>query len=167
MTLYQEALQKLNTNQRLAVETIDGPVLVLAGPGTGKTQLLGVRAAHILAQTDTLPQQILCLTFTENGAENMRERLTRFIGKEAYDVNISTYHAFGSEIIRRFPEAFSELRLQAPVDELSKHRALQTIVENLRYDDPLKQTQHHIGDLISTISEVKRALLKPRDLRAI
>lgn len=167
MTLYAEALQKLNTNQRLAVETIDGPVLVLAGPGTGKTQLLGVRAAHILSQTDTLPQQILCLTFTESGAENMRERLTRFIGKEAYDVHISTYHAFGSEIIRRFPEAFSELRLQTPVDELSKHQVILSIVENLPYDDPLKQTQHHLGDLINTISELKRALLKPDDLRAI
>jgi DNA helicase-2/ATP-dependent DNA helicase PcrA len=71
------------------VTTIEGPVLVIAGPGTGKTQLLGVRVAHILKQTDTLPQNILCLTFTENGAQNMRERLTRFIGKEAYDVNIA------------------------------------------------------------------------------
>ncbi len=167
MTLYAEALQKLNKNQRRAVETIDGPVLVLAGPGTGKTQLLGVRAAHILSQTDTLPQQILCLTFTESGAENMRERLGGLIGKEAYDVHISTYHAFGSEIIRRFPEAFSELRLQSPVDELSKHRVILSIVESLPYDNPLKQTQHHLGDLISTISELKRALLKPDDLRAI
>lgn len=167
MTVYQEAFKNLNTAQRRAVETIDGPVLVLAGPGTGKTQLLGVRAAHILTKTDTLPQQILCLTFTENGAANMRERLTRFIGKDAYDIHISTYHAFGSEIIRRFPEAFSELRLQAPIDELSKHQVIRAIAEGLPYDDPLKQTRHHVGDLISTISEVKRALLKPNDLRAI
>lgn len=167
MTTYREALEKLNPAQRQAVEAIDGPVLVLAGPGTGKTQLLGVRAAHILAQTDTLPQQILCLTFTENGAENMRQRLTRFIGKDAYDVHISTYHAFGSEIIRRFPEAFAELRLQSPIDDLSKYQIVSRIVESLRYDNPVKQTRHHLGDLISTISEVKRALLTPSDLRAI
>ncbi|MGH7157534.1 MAG: ATP-dependent helicase [Candidatus Saccharimonadales bacterium] len=167
MLAYKEALSELNTAQRQAVEAIDGPVLVLAGPGTGKTQLLGVRAAHILAQTDTLPQQILCLTFTENGAENMRERLTRFIGKGAYDVHISTYHAFGSEIIRRFPEAFAELRLQTPIDDLSKHQVVSSIVEALRYDNPLKQTRHHLGDLIGTISEVKRALLTPASLRAI
>ena len=56
----------LNTNQRLAVDTIDGPVMVVAGPGTGKTELLGMRAANILKKTDTLPENILCLTFTES-----------------------------------------------------------------------------------------------------
>ena len=101
MDAYQEALTSLNTAQKQAVEAIDGPVLVIAGPGTGKTQLLSVRVAHILQQTDTLPSNILCLTFTESGAENMRRRLTRFIGQDAYSVGISTYHAFGGDLIRR------------------------------------------------------------------
>ena len=164
---YREAFEGLNAAQKQAVTTIDGPVLVIAGPGTGKTQLLGVRVAHILQQTDTLPQNILCLTFTENGAENMRERLTRFIGQEAYNVNISTYHAFGGDLIRRFPEAFAETRLQNPADELTKRQIVQGIVETLGYGNPLKQLRHHLGDLISTISEVKRALLTSADLRAI
>ncbi|HEY5667790.1 MAG TPA: ATP-dependent DNA helicase, partial [Candidatus Saccharimonadales bacterium] len=103
----------------------------------------------------------------ENGAENMRERLTRFIGQAAYDVNIGTYHAFGGDLIRRFPEVFAETRLQSPVDELAKHQLLQSIVEGLSYTNPLKQVRHHLGDLISTISEVKRALLTADDLRAI
>jgi DNA helicase-2/ATP-dependent DNA helicase PcrA len=167
MGTYEEALRGLNTAQREAVMAIDGPVLVIAGPGTGKTQLLGVRVAHILKQTDILPQNILCLTFTENGAGNMRERLTRFIGKEAYDVNISTYHAFGGDLIRRFPEAFAETRLQTPADELTKRQILREIVESLHYRNPLKQTRHHLGDLIGTISEIKRALLGAEDLRAI
>lgn len=167
MDRYTTALEGLNAAQKQAVLTTEGPVLVIAGPGTGKTQLLGVRVAHILKTTDTLPQNILCLTFTENGAENMRERLTRFIGKEAYNVTISTYHAFGGDLIKRFPEVFSETRLQTPVDELAKRELIRDIVASLEYQNPLKQLRHHTGDLISTISEVKRALLTGDDLRAI
>lgn len=167
MGKYDEAYKSLNTAQRQAVDTIEGPVLVLAGPGTGKTQLLGVRVARILDQTDTLPQNILCLTFTESGADNMRERLTRFIGQAAYDVTISTYHAFGANLIGRFPEVFAETRLQSAADELAKHQILRNIVDNLSYTNPLKQVRHHLGDLIGTISEVKRALLDGDDLRAL
>ena len=167
MDAYQEALTSLNTAQKQAVEAIDGPVLVIAGPGTGKTQLLSVRVAHILQQTDTLPSNILCLTFTESGAENMRRRLTRFIGQDAYSVGISTYHAFGGDLIRRFPEAFAETRLQAPADDLTKRQIVRGIVDGLAYDNPLKQLRHHLGDLIGTISEVKRALLSADALRQL
>ncbi|HSW80412.1 MAG TPA: ATP-dependent DNA helicase [Candidatus Saccharimonadales bacterium] len=164
---FDEAYAKLNPEQKRAVDLIDGPVMVVAGPGTGKTQLLTARVANILRSTDTLPQNILCLTFTESGAENMRERLTSYIGQAAYDVNMGTYHAFGSDLIRRFPEYFSETRLQNPIDELSKRQVLIHIVDRLSYHNPLKQTRHHIGDLISTISEVKRALLAVEDLQGI
>jgi DNA helicase-2/ATP-dependent DNA helicase PcrA len=159
--------EKLNDAQRQAVDTIDGPVLVIAGPGTGKTQLLSARVANILRQTDTLPQNILCLTFTESGAENMRERLSRFIGKAAYDVGISTYHAFGGDLIKRYGQYFNELRPLTPIDELTKHQILTNIVDRLPYSNPLKQTRHHLGDLIGTISEIKRALLTDKDLESI
>src|SRR5690554_6033754 len=112
-----------NEEQKKAVDTTEGPLLVIAGPGTGKTQILSVRVGKILQNNPTiLPSNILCLTFTETGAANMRERLTRFIGQDAYSVNISTYHAFGSELIRRYPEYFTETRLQNPIDELGKHQ---------------------------------------------
>jgi len=157
----------LNSAQKRAVDAIDGPVLVVAGPGTGKTQLLSARVAQILQQTDTLPQNILCLTFTESGAVNMRERLVRFIGKNAYDVQISTYHAFGGDLIRRYPEYFTDARLERPVDELGKRQILSQIIDLLSYRSPLKQTRHHLGDLMSTLSEVKRGLLTPKSLRDI
>jgi DNA helicase-2/ATP-dependent DNA helicase PcrA len=159
--------KRLNDAQTQAVDQIDGPLLVMAGPGTGKTQLLSARVANILIQTDILPQNILCLTFTENGAANMRERLTRFIGQAAYDVNISTYHAFGGELIRKYPEYFSETRLQSPIDELAKHQIISEIVRKMSYQNPLKQTQYHLGDLIGTISEVKRGLLDTESLTII
>lgn len=164
---FQKNYDRLNAAQKQAVDTIEGPVLVIAGPGTGKTQLLSLRVANILDKTDTLPQNILCLTFTESGATNMRERLGRFIGKASYDVQIATYHTFGSDLIRQFPEYFIETNLQRPVDELGKYQILEQIVADMSYLNPLKQTQHHLGDLISTVSEIKRALLSSNDLRAI
>ena len=76
---FDKSYKQLSTEQKKAVDTIDGPVLVIAGPGTGKTQLLALRAANILKKTDTAPQNILCLTYTEVGARNMRQRLTQFV----------------------------------------------------------------------------------------
>jgi DNA helicase-2/ATP-dependent DNA helicase PcrA len=164
---FEKVYASLNMAQKQAVDAVDGPVLVVAGPGTGKTQLLSARVAQILRVTDTVPQNILCLTFTESGAQNMRDRLTQFIGKNAYDVQIGTYHAFGGDMIRRYPEYFTETRLERPVDELGKRQILSTIVETLSYRSPLKQSRHHLGDLMSTISEVKRGLLTPKGLRDI
>src|SRR2546428_5688330 len=91
---FRTALNNLNTQQRQAVETIDGPVLVVAGPGTGKTQILAARIGKILLDTDTDARNILCLTFTDAGAINMRKRFFDFIGPDAYRVNIYTFHAF-------------------------------------------------------------------------
>jgi len=88
MQQFNDAYRRLNTAQKRAVDAVYGPVLVVAGPGTGKTQLLSARVAQILRVTDALPQNILCLTFTESGARNMRDRLVSFIGQEAYDVQI-------------------------------------------------------------------------------
>lgn len=167
MEEFDKVYAGLNAAQKKAVEAIEGPVLVIAGPGTGKTQLLSARIAQILRKTDTLPQNILAMTFTESGAQNMRDRLSQFIGQDAYDVAIGTYHAFGGDLIRRYPEYFTETRLERPVDELGKRQILSDIVDRLPYRSPLKQTRHHLGDLMGTISEVKRGLLKPDDLREI
>jgi len=165
MSTYHEVYARLNDAQRQAVDQIDGPLLVVAGPGTGKTQLLSCRVAHILEVTDTLPQNILCLTFTENGASNMRERLSQFIGKAAYDVHISTYHGFGSDIISNYGEYFAEERLQQPIDAIGQYRIIHDILASLSYRDPLKSAEPR--DVISTISDIKRGLLTSSDVRAI
>ena len=101
-----QAYPGLNEAQCAIVGHSNGPLLVIAGPGTGKTQLLSARIANILERTDTPAQNILALTFTENGAANMRDRLTKFIGQAAYDVTIGTYHAFGSRIVAEHGAAF-------------------------------------------------------------
>lgn len=166
---FTKVLSRLNSRQKAAVEQIDGPLLVVAGPGTGKTQLLSARVAYILQSTDTLPNNILCLTFTESGAANMRERLTRFIGQAAYDVTIDTYHAFGGGLIRRFPQYFgdADYPAQSPIDGLGQREIVQAIVDGMAFKNPLKSSQHHLHDLMSTLSQVKKGLLSENDLRAI
>jgi DNA helicase-2/ATP-dependent DNA helicase PcrA len=74
MQTFEELYQKLNTEQQLAVDAIEGPVMVIAGPGTGKTQILATRILNILKKTDTQPQNILCLTYTEAGSTMLRAR---------------------------------------------------------------------------------------------
>src|SRR5919205_4367334 len=97
---FREEYDKLNEQQKLAVDTIEGPVMVIAGPGTGKTQILSARIGKILVETDSRPENILCLTYTDAGAIAMRKRLLSFIGADAYKVNIYTFHAFCNGIIQ-------------------------------------------------------------------
>lgn len=167
MEAYEEAFKGLNEAQKKAVTTIDGPVLVIAGPGTGKTQLLTTRVAHILTVTDALPQNILCLTFTDSAAQTMQTRLSNMIGQGAYDVTISTYHAFGSDLIRRFPDYFALEADMQPVDDLGIDHIFREIIAGLPYANPLKYSDMYLSDIKSLVSDAKRALLGPDDLRKI
>ena len=124
---FQTRYAKLNANQRQAVDYIHGSLLVIAGPGTGKTELLSMRTAQILRQTDTLPDSILCLTFTESGATNMRQRLRQIIGEDAYKIAIHTFHSFGMEIINQHREYFFRGADAQPADELTQHQIVTEI----------------------------------------
>jgi DNA helicase II / ATP-dependent DNA helicase PcrA len=98
-------LAGLNEAQRRAVEAVEGPVLVLAGAGTGKTRVLTTRLAHILASRRAWPSQILAVTFTNKAALEMRERLERMIGAAAEGLWLGTFHAIAARILRRHAEA--------------------------------------------------------------
>lgn len=166
MEKYAKAFRLLNGQQRQAVEQIDGPVLVIAGPGTGKTQLLSTRIGYILEKTDALPQNILALTFTEAGVDAMRERLTDFLGQDAYAVNISTYHAFGAELIRRYPEYTGTYDYQM-TDDVTADYLIRQILEALPYSNPLRRAETYATDLRAFISDAKRAMLDPEDIISI
>ena len=105
-TLFKEEYDKLNKQQKKAVDTVEGPVMVIAGPGTGKTQILSRRVANILTNYHTSPEEIICLTYTEAGASEMLDRLEKLIGEEGRKVRVSTIHAFCSELILRNSEIF-------------------------------------------------------------
>ena len=98
--IFREEYKKLNQAQREAVEAIDGPVMVIAGPGTGKTQILALRIGNILLKTDTKADGILCLTFTKASVGAMKERLRKYIGSTGLKVNIFTFHGKNRDFIK-------------------------------------------------------------------
>src|SRR6185295_11266486 len=99
---FEAEYKRLNKAQLEAVESLDGPVMVVAGPGTGKTQVLAIRIANILKKTDIKPDGILCLTFTNSAVEEMKRRLVRYIGEDGEKVNVFTFHSFGMKVIEEF-----------------------------------------------------------------
>ncbi|MEK7257490.1 MAG: UvrD-helicase domain-containing protein, partial [Bacteroidota bacterium] len=112
-------LDRLNPEQREAVEHIEGPVLVIAGPGTGKTHILAARIGRILMETDTQPHNILCLTFTDSGVQAMRRRLLELIGPEAHRVHIFTFHSFCNNVIQDNLDRFGRRDLE-PLSDLER-----------------------------------------------
>ena len=135
---FQQALKQLNPEQLAAVNKMDGPVLVIAGPGTGKTQILAARIGKILTETDARSHEILCLTYTDAGAVAMRKRLFDFIGPEAYRVNIYTFHAFCNEIIQENLDYFGKLSLDA-LSDLDSAMLFRELVDEFPNDHLLKR----------------------------
>ncbi|HWT40167.1 MAG TPA: ATP-dependent DNA helicase [Dongiaceae bacterium] len=169
---FDSRYKALNAAQKQAVDTIDGPVMVVAGPGTGKTELLSVRIANILQKTDTLPENILCLTFTESGQAAMRERLVGIIGKDAYKVAIHTFHSFGSDVMSHNREYFYNNAQFEPADELKQYEVLRSIFEELDHGNVLTSTMNgeftYLNDTSRIISELKRnSALTDAELRAV
>lgn len=156
---FTEEYQKLNTEQRKAVDTIEGPVMVIAGPGTGKTQILAARIGKILLETDVLPQNILCLTYTDAGTIAMRRRLLQFIGADAYKVNIYTFHSFCNDIIQENLSMFEKSALN-PVSELQKIELFKELIDSFPKNHLLKRYRgdvyYEIKNLQNLFSAMKR-----------
>ncbi len=167
MSLNKERLEKkfaeefawLNEKQKLAVETIEGPVMVIAGPGTGKTQILASRIGKILLDTDALPENILCLTYTDAGVVAMRKRLLQFIGPDAYKVNIYTFHAFCNEVIQENLSLFEKTALD-PISDLERIELFKQLIDSFPKSNPLKRYRgdvyYEINNLQSLFSTMKR-----------
>ncbi|HAD13889.1 MAG TPA: ATP-dependent helicase [Saprospirales bacterium] len=152
-------LDSLNPAQRSAVDQGEGAVLVVAGPGTGKTHLLTARIGNILLKTDARPQNILCLTFTDAGASAMRQRLIQRIGPEAHQVPIFTFHAFCNRVIQDQAEYFSKGNPE-PLTDLERIEMIRMLLEKLPPDHPLRdgkkdvfQFEEHLRDLFATMKK--------------
>jgi DNA helicase II / ATP-dependent DNA helicase PcrA len=145
----------LNAAQLAAVKHIEGPTLVIAGPGTGKTHILATRIGEILTKTDAQAHNILCLTFTDAAVRAMRERLTSLIGAEAHKVRIHTFHSFCNRVIQDHLDLFGRQDLTA-LDELERRQLVRTLLDELPFDHPLKKGrgsdvyfyENHLADLL-------------------
>jgi len=159
MPTFDESYARLNEEQRTAVETIEGPVMVVAGPGTGKTQVVAVRVANILKKTQMRPGNILCLTFSNSGATAMRERLRSLIGADAYGVGINTIHGFCNELILQNPHVFETWSALEQISDVERYRAVNKIIDQLLPDLQLvnrKSPYQRTKDILGRISQVKR-----------
>ncbi len=131
--IFNREYERLNSEQKAAVDHIEGPVMVIAGPGTGKTQILTTRIGRILMETDTQAHNILCLTYTEAASIAMLGRLVKIIGPDAHKVHIHTFHSFCNQVIQEHPDLFGNYRQLEPISDLERI-------------DLYKELFHHLPD---------------------
>ncbi len=169
LTAFKEAYDSLNAAQRDAVDSIEGPVMVIAGPGTGKTQILTLRIANILLKTDVTPENILALTFTESGAKAMRERLRRYVGAEAYRVPVFTFHGFAQKLIREYPDAYTRIIGGSPASDLQKIAILESILDtpDIKLLRPIGAPQYYISPILRIFGKLKQEYITPDALAGI
>lgn len=156
---FQEEYKKLNSKQREAVDAIEGPVMVIAGPGTGKTRILVLRIAKILLSGNGTPASgILCLTFTDAGADEMRRRLREIIGVTAEEVRVHTYHGFAGSVIAEFPEHFPHLSRTKQITEIEAETIVRALLREKRFSKlrPAGEPDFYVGKILGTIKDSKR-----------
>lgn len=161
---------KLNPEQKEAVDHIEGPLICLAGPGTGKTQIIAMRIAKILLDTQMEPYNILCLTFTESGAVAMRKRLVEIIGTPAYYVQIHTFHSFCNEIIKENYEKFVFARELEPLSDIERVQIFKAIIDSLPISSPLKpygDVHFYWRDLVKAVQDLKREEIDVEEYKKI
>ncbi len=141
-------LEGLNPEQRKAVETLDGPLLVLAGAGTGKTRVLTTRLAHIIQTGRAKPWQTLCVTFTNKAAREMRERALNLIGPEGEGLRwLGTFHSISAQILRRHAELVDLKSSFTIIDTDDQIRLCKQIIEAENID-PKRWTPRYLASLI-------------------
>jgi len=144
----RDYLDGLNPEQRQAVEALDGPVLVLAGAGTGKTRVLTTRLAHILASGKARPWELLAVTFTNKAAREMRERITSMIGPEAEGLRwLGTFHAIAAQILRRHAELVGLKSTYTILDTDDQERLVKQVLEAANIDAK-RWTPRYVAGLI-------------------
>ncbi len=166
---FEELYKKLNAAQREAVDAVEGPVMVVAGPGTGKTQILTLRIANILQKTDALPDSILALTFTESGVVSMRRRLAEIIGSPAYSVVISTFHGFCNDIIKNYPEEFPHIIGSSSITEVDQITMLEEAIEALplKLLKPYGDVFYYLRAILAGVNDLKREGVAPEAFEKI
>lgn len=153
----QQTLIKPNLKQMECINSIEGPVMVLAGPGTGKTFTIIQRIKHMLS-IGIEPSSILCLTYSEAAANEMKGRLVKEIGTLAAAVIVNTYHAFCNEIIKRYPNEFELLEGVSLIDEITKRALMTQVLDEINpsaYRTKWGDCYYFIPELLNAVDEIK------------
>jgi len=168
MDPYLKSYNELNDRQKEAVDTTEGPILVLAGPGTGKTQLLSVRAGSIIKKGAARPENILILTYTNSAAKAMKERLARVVGPAGYDVEVGTFHSFANSIIQESAEAANYVGDRIPMSDVEQAKAVEYALDNsggVEEIRPFRSPYAYLKEVQRKIGDMKKDDIKPADLQ--
>ena len=160
---FLEQYGKLNPKQKEAVDTIEGPVMVIAGPGTGKTTVLTLRIANILRKTDTPPSGILAITFTDAGVKAMRQKLHLLMGARADEVRLHTFHGFAASVIAEFQDHFVHLSRAKQMTDIDAESLIREILKGEEFASlrPFGNPDFYVAKIVGAISEAKREALTP------
>ena len=163
---FEKYYKELNMEQKKVVDIIEGPVLVLAGPGTGKTQILSVRAANIIRQKKALPENILILTYTNAASKTMKERLAKIIGFKGYDVQVSTFHSFANSILLDSEEAANYIQERIQITDIEQVKAIEYSLDHAQGVGeirPFNSPYNYAKEIQKRISELKREGVSPEE----
>ena len=149
-----DLLNGLNDRQKEAVEYLDGPLLILAGAGSGKTRVLTYKIAYLLEKKIVKPWEILAITFTNKAAKEMKERVEGLVGAEAQDMWLGTFHSVCVRILKREIELLGYSRDFNIFDEIDKDKVIKEVMKKLNIDDKIYPT----GLIKSEISKAKEVM---------
>ena len=152
-------LDNLNNKQIEAVKALDGPMLILAGAGSGKTKVLTTKIAYLLDERDISPVNILAITFTNKAAKEMKERIYNLIGREAFRLQISTFHSFGLKLLK---ENYDRLGLDKNFNVLDADDSL-TLVKKIMKNFDLDTTKFSPKAVRNVISSNKNEMINPEE----
>lgn len=167
MKEYQKYYTELNKLQKEAVDNTEGPMLILAGPGTGKTQLLSVRAGRIVNAQAALAENILILTYTNAAAKAMKERLGEVMGTAGYEVAVGTFHSFANSLIQESEAAAEYVGAKVGLDDVEQIKSVEYILDNTGSIDeirPFRAPYTYLKEILRKISDLKRDGITPSDL---
>ncbi|MFN2272003.1 MAG: ATP-dependent helicase [Anaerolineae bacterium] len=158
-----DILDGLNPQQLQAVTAPDGPVLVLAGPGSGKTRVLTHRVAYLVSQRDVYPWRIMAVTFTNKAAREMRDRLVDLLGgSQASELTLGTFHATCARILRREAPNVGVSRDYVIFDTSDQLNVVKQAIRELGLDEK----KYRAMAVLNAISRAKNELLRPEDFKA-
>ena len=158
--MMSQLLDKMNPQQKEAILTTEGPLLVMAGAGSGKTRVLTHRIAYLMSEKQVSPYNILAITFTNKAAREMKERVEKLIGERGKDVWISTFHSMCVRILRRDIDLIGYDLNFGILDDADQLSVIKTVMEDLNLD-PKRQSPKYF---LSQISNAKNELKTPSDL---
>ena len=154
-------LETLNDTQLEAVKTTDGPILILAGPGSGKTRVITYKIAYLLEENKAKPWEILAITFTNKAAKEMKMRLENLIEEDIKSMQISTFHSFGLRIIKENHEFFNLNKNFTILDETDSISVIKKIVKEMNLDEK----QYNARSIKHKISSAKNELIDSKKFK--